>query len=155
MKHIRTLVLVFACTASLAGVVYGASMSSASPAAQVRPWLGTWSCKAPGNNHTATFTPIFGGNGMRISETGKVPSEEIVVWDAKRHLWIDMYSDASGMYNTMEGTPSGKTIHFREVYPGPGATVLATMASKSTYSTTFTASMNGKMMQQRETCTRM
>jgi hypothetical protein len=129
-------------------------MKGGSPASQIRPWLGTWSCKAPGNPHTATFTPVFGGSAMRISETGKNPSEEIITWDAAHHQWIDQYADASGMYNVMNGTPSGKSINFKVVYPQAGPTLTVTMASKNTYTTLFSATMGGKPIQERETCTR-
>ena len=153
MKDIRTMIIAFGCVASVGSVGNAAAMS-ANPAAQIRPWLGTWSCRAAGNNHTATFTPLFGGNAMRISETGKNPSEEIVIWDLKRRLWIDQYADASGTYNTMQGVPSGKRVNFKVVYPAAGPTLLVTMASKNTFTTMFSASMNGKAIQQRETCTR-
>jgi hypothetical protein len=152
MKYIRTLVLVCTAAASLFAPAGAAAMK---PADQIRPWLGTWSCKAANNNHTAVFTPVFGGNAMRISESGKVPSEEIVTWDAKHKKWIDQYADASGMYNTMEGTPAGKSINFKVVYPSGGPSLLVTMQSKNTFTTAFSASMNGKTIQERETCTRM
>jgi hypothetical protein len=154
MKYIRTTILAFACIASLTGLGNAAGMMGSSAADRIRPWLGTWSCKSPGNPHTATFTPVFGGTAMRISETGKPPSEEIVTWDSKSHKWIDQYADASGMYNTTEGTQTGNTIRFRQVYPAGSSSIVATMASKNTYTTLFTAMMNGKMIQQRETCTR-
>lgn len=131
-----------------------AAMSHASPASRIQPWLGTWSCQVPGNNHTATFTPIFGGSAMRISETGKGASEEIIVWDAKRNKWIDQYADVSGMYSTMEGTQNGKTITFAQVYPTSGPVLTVTMSSKNTYTTAFTAMMNGKKMTEHEVCTK-
>jgi hypothetical protein len=129
-------------------------MMGGSAAAHIQPWLGTWSCKTVGNNHTATFSPIFGGSGMRISETGKLPSEELVLWDGKRQKWIDQYTDSSGAYSTMEGTQSGNTYRFVTVYPAGGPTLSVVMPNKTTYSTTFMGMMNGKKMVQRETCTK-
>jgi hypothetical protein len=143
------------CAASL--VAPGsAAMMGGSAAAHVQPWLGTWSCKAPGNNHTATFSPIFGGSGMRISETGKPSSEELVMWDSKRQKWIDQYTDATGAYSTMVGTQTGNNAyHFTTVYPSAmGPTLMVTMPNKSTYTTTFTGMMNGKKLVQHETCTK-
>lgn len=154
MRRFRTLSLALICAASLMTAAYAASMSSASPASQIQPWLGTWSCQSAGNNHTATFTPIFGGNAMRISETGKGASEEIIVFDTKRHKWIDQYADVSGAYSTMEGTQRGKTITFSQVYPASGPVLTVTMASKNRYTTNFTAMMNGKKMTEHEVCTK-
>lgn len=151
MKHLRTLILSLAGAATLAAAANAAAMK---PADRIRPWLGTWSCKAAGNNHTATFTPVFGGSGMRIAETGKMPSEEIVIFDSKRSKWIDQYTDATGAYNTMEGTPSGNTIRFTQVYPAANTVLTVTMPSKNEFRTTFTGTMNGKTMTQREVCTR-
>lgn len=145
MKHLMMIALALCCTASAA--------AAASPADQIKLWLGTWSCSVPGNPHTATFSPIFGGNGMRISETGKMPSEELVIWDSKSQKWIDQFANAAGMYNTMQGTPRGNTIVFKQVYP-PVSSTLMVMKNGNTYKTTFTGMMNGKTMTERETCTR-
>lgn len=71
MKPFSALALALCCTAPAAAAM--------SPSAQIKPWLGTWSC----GKTTQTFTPIFNGTGMRISETGKMASEDIVLWDAK------------------------------------------------------------------------
>ena len=101
MKQLLTGFLTAVFTVSSIAAAHAAGMQGGTPADHIRPWLGTWSCKAAGNNHTATFTPIFGGNGMRISETGKMPSEEIVIWETSRSKWIDQYTDASGTYSTM------------------------------------------------------
>lgn len=151
MKHLRTLVLAFGTVAIVAATANAAAMK---PADRIKPWLGTWSCKVPGNNHTATFSPIFGGNGMRITETGKMASEEIVVFDTKAGKWIDQYADVTGAYNTMEGTQTGNTVSFAQVYPASNTKLTVTMPSKNQYKTTFVGSMNGKTMTSHEVCTR-
>lgn len=151
MKQLRTMLFGAATIAMLAGTAAAAPIK---PADSIRPWLGTWSCSAPGNPHTATFTPIFGGKGMRIIETGRMPSEETIVFDIKRGKWIDLYADATGAYNTMEGTPSGKTIRFTQVYPAARTVLTVTMPSSTTYRTTYTGMMNGKAFTAREVCTR-
>ena len=151
MKHLRTLVLAFGSAAILAAAANAAAMK---PADRIRPWLGTWSCKAPGNNHTATFSPIFSGTGMRISETGKMASEETVILDRKSGKWIDQYADVTGAYNTMEGTQTGNTVRFTQTYPASNATLTVMMPKKNEFRTTFTGSMNGKTITQREVCTR-
>jgi streptogramin lyase len=151
MKYLRTALLLLICAASVAGVVQAANMS----ASKIQPWLGTWSCTSPGNNHTATFTAVFGGNAMTIAETGKPASQETVWFDTKRGKWIDEYADASGEYNVEEGTPSGNSIHFVQVYPASsGPTLLVTMKSSTTYTSLFSATMNGKHIAIRETCTK-
>jgi hypothetical protein len=137
-----------------ASLMTAANAAAMSPASKIQPWLGTWSCQAAGNPHSATFTPIFGGNAMRISETGKEASEEIIVFDTKRNKWIDQYADVTGAYSTMEGTQNGKTITFRQVYPGSGPVLTVTMVSKNKYTTNFAATMNGKKMTEHETCTK-
>jgi hypothetical protein len=156
MKHLQRFMLTLACAASLIAPGSAAMMGS-SAAAHVQPWLGTWTCKAAGNNHTATFSPIFGGSGMRISETGKPSSEELILWDTKRQKWIDQYTDATGAYSTMEGTQTGNNAyHFVTVYPTAtgGPTLSVMMPNKTTYKTIFTGMMNGKTMVQHETCTK-
>ncbi|HEY9180654.1 MAG TPA: hypothetical protein VIO32_08030 [Candidatus Baltobacteraceae bacterium] len=153
MKQLRSalLTLVFA-GAAIAGA-HAAGMQTSS-ITNIHTWFGTWSCKSAGNNHTATFSPLFGGTAGRISENGKMPSEEMVFFDRKKHALIDEHLDASGAYNTMIGKVSGNTIHFTTVYPGPGPTLEVVRSSANTFSTTFTGTMNGKTMVQRETCTR-
>ena len=142
MTQLRTALLV------LAVLTMGASAN------RIQPWLGTWSCKTAGNNHTATFSPLFGGKAMRISETGSVPSEELIAFDGKQQRWIDQYRDASGTYMDFVGTPSANKINFAQVYPSGDASILVTMASKNVYTTIFSATMNGKKMVEHETCTR-
>jgi opacity protein-like surface antigen len=143
----RFLVLAFAlCCAAPAG-------AAMSPSSQVQAWLGTWSCSAAGNRYTQTFSPIFGGNGMRISETGKMPSEQLVTWDSKSQKWIDQFADPSGAYSTMQGTPSGATISFKQVYP-PSSNGFTVTRNGNTYKSAFTGMMNGKRVTQRDTCTK-
>lgn len=151
MKHVPIGLLTLAFVTSLFAGAQAAGMGG-SASSQIRPWLGTWSCKVPGNPHTATFTSLFGGNAMTIYETGKVPSQETIT--LAKGKWIDQYADASGAYMTFVGTPSGKTINFKQNYPRGDAAILVTMASKNTYTTKFSATMNGKKMVERETCTR-
>jgi len=151
MKHVQSGLLTIAFVTSLFAGAQAAGMSG-SASSQIKPWLGTWSCKVPGNPHTATFSPVFGGNAMTIAETGKVPSQEIVT--LSKGKWIDQYADASGAYMTFVGTPSGKSINFKQNYPSGDAAILVTMASKNTYTTVFSATMGGKKMVERETCTR-
>ena len=151
MKNLRSFLFALAAGTMLTGMVNAAAMK---PADRIRPWLGTWSCKAPGNSHTATFTPIFSGNGMRIAENGRMHSEETIVFDSKSGKWIDQYADATGGYSTMQGTQSGNTIRFTQVYPAANTLLTVTMPSSTTYRTTFTGTMNGKTMTQREVCTR-
>jgi hypothetical protein len=155
MKQFLTAILTCVFSASIAATALPAMMQTGFSASRIRPWLGTWSCRMAGNNHTATFTPVWGGNAMHISETGKVPSEETIFFDTKRGKWLDQYADASGAYATMEGTPSGNNIRFRQIYPAGNPTLLVTMASKNMYTTSYTMTANGKTMTQRETCTRM
>lgn len=155
MKRFQSALLTLVFAASAAGAAHAAMQGGSSSAARLKPWLGTWSCRASGNNHTATFSPIFGGTAMRISETGAIPSEEIVVFDSKHNQWVDQYADASGMYNTMAGPQSGNTIHFAQLYPaGSGTKLTVSMPSKNTYTTLFSATINGKKIASRETCTR-
>jgi hypothetical protein len=151
MKHIRAALLLLTCAATVSAGASAANMS----ASRIQPWLGTWSCNGD-VRLTQTFTPIFGGNAMTISDNSKIPSQETVWFDAKRGKWIDEHADASGDYNVMEGAPSGKTIHFVEVYPLPanGPTLLVTMPSSTTYTSTYSAMFNGKHITQRDTCTK-
>lgn len=153
MKHVQSGLLTLAFVTSLFAGAQAAGMGG-SASGQIKPWLGTWSCKAGHNPHTATFSPIFGGKAMTISETGAVPSQETVSWDSTHKKWIDQYADASGMTMTSIGTPSGKSIDFKQVYPSGDAAIFVTMASKNTYTTVFSVTMNGKKMVEHETCTR-
>ena len=153
MKHVRIGLLTLAFATSFFAGAQAAGMSG-SAASQIKPWLGTWSCKVPGNPHTATFSPIFGGKAMTIAETGQVPSQENIVLDTKHGKWIDQYVDASGAAMTFIGTPSGKSLNFKQSYPSGDAAIFVTMASKNTYTTVFSVTMNGKKMVERETCTR-
>ncbi len=86
----RFLFLAFALSCSIPAA------AATSPSSQIKPWIGTWTCDAGGTKITQTFTPIFGGNAMRITENGSTPTEHVVVWDAKRQGWIDQAADASG-----------------------------------------------------------
>ena len=91
---------------------------------------------------------------MRITETGKMASEEIVILDSKTGKWIDQYADVTGAYNTMEGTQTGNTVRFTQTYPASNATLTVMMPKKNEFRTTFMGSVNGKTMTQREVCTR-
>lgn len=126
----------------------------AAPADVIRPWLGLWSCTAYGKTISLTFSPIFGGNGMRVSGGGENPTEQIIVWDAKRRKWIDEYADASGGFNTMEGSQSANTMRFKQVYPAGDPAFFMTMTSKNRYFGSYTATENGKTITESETCTR-
>jgi hypothetical protein len=154
MTYFRTLVLAVLCAASLSAAVHAAGVKGSAPADVIRPWLGTWSCAVGAVKLTVTFQPLFGGNAMRISGNAQDATEEIVVWDAKRGKWIDEYADAAGSYNTMEGRQAGNTIRFVQVYPAGDPAFVMTMPSKNTYTSTYTATMNGKTITERETCTR-
>ena len=144
MKYPQSAILAVAASAMLSAGAYAATMQGGSASSRMQPWLGTWACRAAGASHTATFTPVFGGRGMRISETNTPASEEIIIFDSKRNRWIDQYADASGAYFTLEGPQRGNTIRFSQVYPAGNAAILVRMTSKNVYTTTYTATLNGK-----------
>jgi hypothetical protein len=155
MKYIRTLILASICAASLAGAGNAAGMmQGGSSANRIQSWVGAWSCTSKTGNYTATFSSMFSGKGMRLTDTGKMADEHLIVWDAKRGKWIDQSVDASGGYSVMEGTPNGDTIRFTQAYPAGSATTLVTRPSKNMFTVSYTAMMKGKMISGRDTCTR-
>lgn len=154
MRRFKTLFLALICAGSLMSGAHAASASNESVAARVSPWLGTWSCKASDETRTMTFSPLFGGSAMRVSETGSVPVEELVTFDAKHQKWIDQHAQASGGYATLEGTQNGKTIVFSQVYPVSGPVLTVTMPSKDHFTTSFATTMHGKKITESEVCTK-
>ena len=112
---------------------------------------GNWTCKGNMGTHTATFTPLFGGKAMRIQEMNSI---ETVVFDSRRQKWIDQHIDSEGMYGTMEGAPLANGIDFTLVYPAAKAAGKVRMVSKTMQTTDFSMMQNGKMVHQRETCTK-
>jgi hypothetical protein len=100
------------------------------------------------------FTSILGGNGLRISDIGPNPGEQTVVFDPKRKKWIDIYVTPAGSYAVLEGSPSGKTIRFAQMYPPRNATLIVTRVSATKYTDAFTSIANGKRLTMHETCTK-
>lgn len=155
MKRFWTLVLVLVCVGSIEGGAHAASMSPDSATARFRPWLGSWECKAGDDSRTMTFTPILNGTAMRVTESGKLPIEEIVRFDSKRNKWINQHAGASGAYATFEGTQGKNKIVFSQVYPAaPGPVLTVTMPSNNRFTTSFSAMMSGKRMTETELCTK-
>lgn len=129
-------------------------MTQADATKQIQESLGTWTCKSSEGKHTATFTSIAGGKGMQISENEMGGSVDIVTFDVKRQKWIDQHVDAQG-YGVMEGTPVKGGIKFNAVYPtGTNAVGSVMFPGKNTQVSDFTATINGKKANMRETCTR-
>lgn len=92
---------------------------------------------------------------MRISDAGKMASEELVTWDSKRDKWIDQSADSTGAYATLEGTPSGNTIRYTQVFPADSSfSGVVTRLSKTTYTCSFTTTVNGKTIISNDTCTK-
>jgi hypothetical protein len=141
---------------SAAGAAHAKSMAitQAEAQKQIQSSLGTWTCKGSEGTHTATFTPLMGGKGMQISESANGGSVDVVTFDVKRQKWIDQHLDAQS-YGTMEGTPVKGGIDFTLVYPRemPGAGTIR-FPSKNTQISDFTAMVNGKKVDMRETCMR-
>jgi hypothetical protein len=135
-------------------VLLAFSLLGASGATQIHSYVGTWSCSDGGSAYSVRFTSILGGNGLRISDIGPNPGEQTVVFDPKRKKWIDIYVTPAGAYAVLEGTPSGKTIHFVQMYPPRTATLIVTRMSATKYTDAFTSTSNGKRMTTRETCTK-
>ena len=154
MKRFGLLLVALFLVGSFASGADAASMSRASGTNWQSPWLGTWSCKIGAEKRTMTFSPMFGGSSMRVTETGSMPVEEIVTFDAKRQKFINQHTQASGGYATMEGTQHGKTIVFSQVYPAPGSVLTVTRTSKNTFTSAFAATMHGKSISSNETCTK-
>jgi hypothetical protein len=129
-------------------------MTQAQASQQIQDTLGTWTCKSAEGTHTATFTSILGGKGMRITENAMGGSIDTVVFDVKRQKWIDQHVDAQS-YGVMEGTPVKRGIDFALVYPGRmnGAGTVR-FPSKNTQVTNFFAVVNGKKVSMKETCTK-
>jgi hypothetical protein len=151
---ILTLCVLFASSAPGAASAKSMMMTQAQAAKQIQSTLGTWTCKGSEGTHTATFTSILDGKGMRISENAMGGSEDIVVFDAKRQKWIDQHVDPQS-YGVMEGTPVKGGINFALVYPGhmDGAGSVR-FPNKNTQISDFTAIVNGKKVTMKETCTR-
>jgi hypothetical protein len=143
---------VLMCAGSLIAAAHAASMSSTSQTSQLATWFGSWACTVGDENRTMTFSPLFGGRAMRISETGSMPVEEIVTFDAKRHKWVNQHAQASGAFATFEGTQNGNTIVFSQVYPATGPLLTITRTSKNTFTSAFTATIKGKKISNSETC---
>lgn len=139
-----------------AGAAHAKSMAltQADAQKQIQDSLGTWTCKSNEGTHTATFTPLMGGKGMQISESENGGSVDIVTFDVKRQKWIDQHLDAQS-YGVMVGSPVKGGIDFTLVYP-TGMTGAGTIRfpSKTTQISDFTAVVNGKKVDMRETCTK-
>jgi hypothetical protein len=154
MKHFGLLSAALFLAGSLAGGAHAASMNRASGTNWQSPWLGTWSCNADGEKRTMAFSSMLGGSAMRITETGRMPIEEMVTFDAKRRKFINQHMQAAGGYATMEGMQHGKAIVFSQVYPARGPVLTVTRTSENTFTSAFAATMNGKRISSNETCTK-
>lgn len=131
-----------------------AAMSAARAAAEMQAGMGTWRCTSSEGTHRSTFTPMFGGKGMRISEGAMGGSEDLVTFDAKRGKWIDEHMDATG-YGVMEGVSVTRGINFVQVYPAGQGTLMVRFPSRTRQTTVYNGMMNGKAVSMRESCTRM
>lgn len=154
MNRFRTILSALLCAGILVTSAHASSESSASNAARLRPWLGTWICRAGNDARTMTFSPILNGSAMRVTESGRMPIEETVTFDAKRQKWINQHVQASGAYATFEGTQSANAIEFSQVYPTAGPTLTVTTKSKTRFTTAYAATVNGKRQTYTELCTK-
>lgn len=153
----RPLVVIAAAliAASAGAAVSAAPMTQADAAKALKGVYGTYSCGSGKMKHTSTFAPLFGGKGMRITESMGGGSESLVVFDAKRQKWINPYVDSQGNYSVMEGTPVKDGIDFTAVYPQGFSATMAVRMHKSSMTTSMKMSVNGKMQTENETCTKM
>ena len=156
MRRPLVVVLSFLLAAATAGGAHAKSMAVTQTQAsrQIQDALGTWTCKSSEGTHTATFTPLMGGKGMQIVETGNGGSVDLVTFDVKKQKWIDQHVDAQS-YGVMEGTPVKGGIKFTMVYPtgmtGGGSVMFP---SKNMQVSNFYGVMNGKSVTMKETCTK-
>ena len=152
MKRIFTMPLIALFAASCLSSAHASPLSAAGAAAMIKNTLGTFTCTVGSKQHKATFTSMFGGHQMAITESD---NSSLVTFDVKRQKWIDEYIGSDGSYSVMEGTPVKDGIDFTGVYPaGFNANLHVRYIGKDKMTTSFSMMMNGKMATSNETCVR-
>ncbi|MFN2450199.1 MAG: hypothetical protein ABR508_10515 [Candidatus Baltobacteraceae bacterium] len=124
------------------------------PAQMMKNALGAFTCTTGGaRKHSSTFSPLFGGKAMELSEATE---RGFVTYDRSKNKWIYSYLGADGSYSLLEGkSVAANGIDFTSVYPsGMNTTLKVRYQSTKHFTVRFSGVVNGKAFGQTEICSR-